>query len=85
MVSLFISALILGSFGPGDATAVYKEKCREIAASAKIPLIQLEYKSGKKTISFESAQFEYAKESPDCSIVFQAASVSKPVFAYIVL
>ena len=85
MLTLIISALILGSPGSGNATDFYKDKVREIAASAKILLIQVEYKSGKTTISFESAQFEYSKESAKCNTIFQAASLSKPVFSYIVL
>jgi len=62
-----------------------KAQVHEIAAKAGIPLIQVAYWDGKELISFESSQSDSLKESADCSSVFQAASLSKPVLAYIVL
>lgn len=61
------------------------EQTKAIAIEAKIPLMQLEYHDGEHVLSFEISQRESIAASADCSTVFQAASLSKPVFAYIVL
>jgi len=50
-----------------------KEGIKEIAREAGIPLIQVAYSNGRKVVLYED------------SAVFQAASLSKPVFAYIVM
>lgn len=50
-----------------------QESIKEIAAEAGIPLIQVAYSNGRKVVLYED------------SAVFQAASLSKPVFAYIVM
>jgi len=88
MLTILICSLMMSLNGPdtvSHTTTLYKEKCRAIAKEAKIPLIQLVYRHGKREISFESSQFEYMRESASRNSVFQGASLSKPVFAYIVL
>ena len=88
MLTILICSLMMSLNGADTVThhsASYQERCRVIAKEANIPLIQVVYKHGKKEISFESSQFDFIKESPSRTSVFQAASLSKPVFAYIVL
>ncbi len=92
MLTLLLGSIFLNSITlttpvniSDQTTEEYKNRCKEIAAEAKIPLIQVAYKSGKRMISFEASQSESIKESSDCSSVFQAASLSKPILAYIVL
>jgi hypothetical protein len=92
MLTILLCTILLNSITPAapaniqdQTTEGYKKQCKEIAAQAKIPLIQVAFKSGKKMISFESSQSDSIKESSDCSSVFQAASLSKPILAYIVL
>ena len=61
-----------------------KSKTAEIADSAKIPLIQVAFKNQKEFISFEFSQSDTIIASLDENSVFQAASLSKPIFSYIV-
>ena len=64
---------------------LYKAKTHEIAQKANIPLIQLHYSSPQGSVTFETAQSDFMTASEECGTVFQAASLSKVVFAYIVL
>lgn len=61
-----------------------KPTTAEIADSAKIPLIQVAFRNKKEFISFELSQSDTIVASIDENSVFQAASLSKPIFSYIV-
>ena len=62
----------------------YKKQVKKFATELNIPLIQLAYKTPDRYFCFESAQFDFVTES-DCTTVYQACSVSKVVFSYLVL
>lgn len=80
---LAVAMLMLCSFSESDSLIV--EKTKQIVTEANIPLIQLEYSNGNHTLSFELSQVDSIPASEDGSTVFKAASLSKVVFAYIVL
>ena len=83
MLSLACTPLIVSCNSGGRKMLI--EESIKIAADAKIPLIQLEFGNGKRIISFESAQSDTVFASASEITIFQAASLSKPIFAYIVL
>lgn len=84
---LTMSALVVSSCGSSTSEAdnLLVEKTAAIAAEAKIPLMQLEYVNGSHTLSFELSGTNAIPTSKEGTAVFQAASLGKPVFAYIVL
>ena len=57
----------------------------QIAREAGIPLIQVAYAEGDSTVLYEISTVKGLQGREDYSTVFQAASLSKPVFAYIVM
>lgn len=57
----------------------------EVACERKIPLIQVAYKTPERHLFFESSQVDEIKPDPEAQTIFQAASISKVVFSYIVL
>lgn len=68
----------------------YKLNTSQIADSADIPLIQLAFRSSSGYTEFiisqnDSISSTVSPESVSQNTVFQAASLSKPVFSYIVL
>jgi CubicO group peptidase (beta-lactamase class C family) len=79
MLLTFASLTILSS------ECIGKEKIREIASAAGIPLIQVAFKEGKNLSLYEIATIDGIRAREDCGTVFQAASLSKPIFAYIVM
>ncbi len=63
----------------------YAQLTSAIALKRKIPLIQVKYKTPKQDIAFETAQYDFVSASKDIETTFQAASISKVVFSYIVM
>jgi CubicO group peptidase (beta-lactamase class C family) len=63
----------------------YLERVAEVGRAAKVPIIQVAYKDRTRKILLESANFDSAAARPDATTVFQAASISKVLFSYIVM
>ena len=63
----------------------YAQLTSAIALKRRIPLIQVKYKTPKQDIAFETAQYDFVSASKDIETTFQAASISKVVFSYIVM
>ncbi len=63
----------------------YADSTSVMALRHKIPLIQVKYNSPDRNIMFESAQYDFVKASAETETIFQAASISKVVFSYIVM
>ncbi len=63
----------------------YRDEVHSIASEAGIPLIQVAYSKGNRSVCMEVSIVEEDPEREDRCTVFQAASLSNPVFAYIVM
>ena len=63
----------------------YIGRTYEVGNTQKVPVIQLCYKTRERKFMFESANFNFVTASPDVTTVFQAASISKTIFSYIVM
>ena len=63
----------------------YIAHTKEIGIAQRVPIIQVAYKTRDRKFFFETANFNFVTASPDASNIFLAASISKVVFAYIVL
>ena len=61
------------------------QQLQQLALQNDIPLIQAAYARGHRTVVFETSAYPETPARKDAGTVFQAASLSKPVFAYIVL
>lgn len=82
--------------GNCDDGLEYAQLVSNMALERKIPLIQVAYKTPHKYVAFETSQYDFVKERCDieksssvggieAESVFQAASISKVVFSYIVM
>lgn len=79
-LTLFAAFSILISSG------IYsQERVKEIVKEAGIPLIQIAFSEGRQIKNYEISTVDSITSRDDCSSVFQAASLSKPIFAYIVI
>jgi len=57
----------------------------EVGITYLCPIIQAGYRKGDKKYLFETANFPFVTARPDATTIFQAASISKVVFGYIVM
>ena len=62
-----------------------KEATAKIAQERQIPLIQVAYRSPERYFAFEYSTREDVVADPNVQTTFQACSISKVVFSYIVL
>ncbi len=63
----------------------FRDETYRIAAEAGIPLLQVACREGDSLTVFEVSTVPEICPRADCSTVFQAASLSKPVMAYIIM
>ncbi len=87
LVLLTVSVISIVSCKPkiDSSNSKLVEDVKKLAVEANIPLFQLEFSDGQNIISFESSQIDTIPASEDGSSIFQAASLSKPIFGYIVM
>ncbi len=76
--------LIILSCNPQNSDYL-KSSTSQIADSAGIPLIQIAFRNRSDFTAFCLAQNDTIKSDANYNTVFQAASLSKPVFSYIVM
>ncbi len=89
---LFVATLFAHCSNP-DKIQFYKGKIASIISESGVPLIQLEYVSPEETISiqvenpafYDSLKIAAGEPATPQPAIFQAASLSKVVFAYIVM
>ena len=96
-VSLFASLLFVATVfvhcSNQDNEQFYRDEIAKIISDAQVPLIQLEYISPEERISlqvenpafYDSLKIASAEPATPQPAIFQAASLSKVVFAYIVM
>jgi len=68
-----------------SCTTDYNDQITPIARQAGIPLIQVAYTKGNAHAVYEISTVPGIRPRNDGKTVFQTASLSKPVFAYIVM
>lgn len=83
-INLFYLTAMLSLF-PLLCKGERHKKVEEIIEESAIPHIQIAFHSNNKTSLIECTSGEYKATAPPSKTVFQAASLSKPIFAYIVL
>ncbi len=90
---LSFAALFFAQCSNPDKTEFYKDSIASIIAEADVPLIQLEYVSPQESLSvqienpafYDSLKIAAGEPATPQPAIFQAASLSKVVFAYIVM
>ena len=92
LLALFISAMIFypdltnaRHAYPGDKHMTIKGKLQKIIENAAIPMIQVAFREDSETSLYEANSNSYNPPAPNNQTVFQAASLSKTIFASIVL
>lgn len=83
---ILLSLLVaITAFGDERSNEELIKRTAELAKERAIPLIQVAYHTPERHLVFESSQREEVATHPNHETIFQAASVSKVVFSYIVL
>ncbi len=82
LISLLVATV---AFGNERSNEELIRRTAEVARQRKIPLIQVAYRTPERHLFFESSQVDEIKANPKAQTIFQAASISKVVFSYIVL
>lgn len=90
---LSFAALFFAQCSNPDKTEFYKDSIASIITEADVPLIQLEYVSPQESLSvqvenpafYDSLKIAAGEPATPQPAIFQAASLSKVVFAYIVM
>lgn len=82
LLSLLVAITSLGNEKSNEELI---KRTAEVARERKIPLIQVAYHTPERHLVFESSQVDGVVANPEAQTIFQAASVSKVVFSYIVL
>ena len=82
LISLLVATV---AFGNERSNEELIRRTAEVARQRKIPFIQVAYRTPERHLFFESSQVDEIKANPKAQTIFQAASISKVVFSYIVL